>query len=177
MPRPHLLLPAALALLGACASPPSTRARDAMPLSAGPGMVQLAEVKDNLDTIDQRTATAPTAAPPSALPSTVQPLIGRGFGQIAGQPGKTYNERRLMAIRAARLEAMRDLTEQIHGIRLAAQTTMQDATVTDDRLNATIQGTLRGARTRKITPRGDDGYEVELEIDRDTLGYIVRALR
>lgn len=146
-----------------------------MPLTAGPEMIQLAEVKDNLDTIDRLTADA-EKAPRQSLSTTVQPLVGRGFSQVAGQPGRTVNERRLMAIRAARLEAMRDLTERIHGIRLDAHTTLHEAAVVNDQLNASIQGTLRGARTRKITPKGDDGYEVELEIDRDTLGYIVRAL-
>ena len=36
-------------------------------------------------------------------------MVGHGYAQVPGQPGKTHNEKRLMAMRAARLDAMRDL--------------------------------------------------------------------
>lgn len=82
-----------------------------------------------------------------------------------------------MAIRAARLDALRDLTEQIHGIRLSSTTSIRDAVVGNDQMTAVVEGTLRGARTVRVTPKGADSYEVEMVIDRDTVGYIVRALR
>ena len=97
--------------------------------------------------------------------------------EIAGQPGKTHNEKRLMAMRAARLDAMRDLVEQIHGIRLSASTSIRDAVVQDYSLTAMVDGTIRGARTVRVTPKGTDSYEVEMMLDRDTVAYIVRALK
>lgn len=104
-------------------------------------------------------------------------LKGLGFAQVAGQPGKTLNEKRLMAIRAARVDALRDLTEQVHGVRISATTTVRDAVVADDTLGAVVQGTLRGARTLRVTASGSDSYEVEMALDRDTVAYIVRALK
>jgi hypothetical protein len=164
-------------LLAACAAPPE-RAVEALPMDATGLTRQLAEVKDGLDAADRLHASAP-ANGPATLPvgDGVAPVKGLGFAQIAGQPGKTLNEKRLMAIRAARMEALRDLTEQIHGIRLSATTSLRDAVVTDDRLAAMVEGTLRGARTVRITPKGSDSYEVEMAIDGDTVGYILRALR
>lgn len=164
----RLLLSSAL-LLAAC-SGPAPKAVDALPLDATSRTIALAETKDTLDALDASTGTA--LAEPVARPV----LVGRGFSQVAGQPGATVNERRLMAMRAARLEALRDLTEQIHGIRISADSTLGDAVLRDDRLTATVQGTLRGARTVSIQPRGADGYEVVMELAPDTVAYLLRAV-
>ncbi len=169
---PLFLFPAAL--LAGCVSTPPT-ATEALPLSATETTQQLAEVKDNLDAADRMNAPPPPATVAAA--AEVRPLKGLGFAQIAGQPGKTQNEKRLMAIRAARMDALRDLTEQVHGIRIAASTTVRDAVVQDDSLSAVVQGTLRGARTLRVSPSGSDSYEVEMVLDRETVAYIVRALK
>ncbi|MEN9410110.1 MAG: hypothetical protein RL216_2084 [Pseudomonadota bacterium] len=169
---PLFLIPAAL--LAGCVTTPPT-ATESLPLRATETTQQLAEVKDNLDAADRMNAPPPPAT--GAVAQEVQPLKGLGFAQIAGQPGKTQNEKRLMAIRAARMDALRDLTEQVHGIRIAASTTVRDAVVQDDSLSAVVEGTLRGARTLRVSPSGSDSYEVEMVLDRDTVAYIVRALK
>ena len=73
------------------------------------------------------------------------------------------------------MEAMRDLTEQVHGLRLNAQTTIREAVVIDDSLAATVSGSIRGARTVRITPTSTDTYEVVLALDKDTVAYILRV--
>lgn len=174
-----LLVP--LALMGCATAAPT--AKSALPLDARESTVQLAEIKDNLDAADRLAAPAAPAAgvasgaAPMMFAPDVPALKGLGFAQIAGQPGKTQNEKRLMAIRAARVDALRDLTEQVHGVRISATTTVRDAVVADDSLSAVVQGTLRGARTLRVTAKGSDSYEVEMELDRDTVAYIVRALK
>lgn len=160
-------------VLGGCVSTAPQTATDALPLSATEQTVQLAEVKDNLDAADRMGAPPP----PAVVADDTRPLKGLGFAQIAGQPGKTTNEKRLMAIRAARMDALRDLTEQVHGIRISATTTIREAVVKDDSLSAVVQGTLRGARTTRVAPSGHDSYEVEMVLDRETVAYIVRALK
>lgn len=82
-----------------------------------------------------------------------------------------------MAIRAARLSAYRDLTEQIHGMKISAQTTVIDAVVQNDSLRGQVKGVVRGARTVRINPMGSDTYEVVLEIDRDSIRRILSAAR
>ncbi len=164
-PRPALTSVAFLIVLAACA--PSTRtAVDALPRAATEGTRQLAEAKDMLDSLE----------PTVEVRSRAAPLSGRGFAQVAAQPGQTLNQRRLLAMRAARLDALRDLTEQVHGIRISSDSLMRDAVLRDDRLAAQVQGTLRGARTVAIDPRGDDGYAVTMELDADTVAYVLRAV-
>lgn len=173
MMRAVFPLTLSLLLTAGCVTTPQS-AQEALPLSATPATVQLAEVKDNLDGADRMAAPPPPAV---AAVAGVQPLKGLGFAQIAGQPGKTHNEKRLMAIRAARMDALRDLTEQVHGIRISASTTVRDAVVQNDSLSAVVDGTLRGARTLRVAPSGTDSYEVEMVLDRETVAYIVRALK
>lgn len=177
MRRARLTIPALFLLpaLAGCVSTPPT-ATEALPLSATETTRQLAEVKDNLDAADRMAAPPPPSAT-MAAEAEVRPLKGLGFSQISGQPGKTQNEKRLMAIRAARMDALRDLTEQVHGIRISASTTVRDAVVQDDSLSAMVQGTLRGARTVRVSASGTDSYEVEMVLDRETVAYIVRALK
>ena len=104
-------------------------------------------------------------------------ITGVGFSAVAIQPGKNLNQKRIMAIKAARLDALRQLTEQIHGIQLTGSTKVAEAIVQSDTLRADIQGVILGARTVKIEPSSSDTYEVAVEIDRPLIDEIVRAYR
>ena len=105
-----------------------------------------------------------------------EPIItGVGYATVSGQPSKDVNEKRLMAIRAARMGAYRDLAEQVHGMKVDAQTTVIDALVQNDSLRTKVSGSIRGAKTVRINPVGSDNYEVVLEIDRKTILDLVSA--
>ena len=85
---------------------------------------------------------------------------------MSSQPGRSQNQKRLMAIRSARM-AMRDLAEQIHGLKVEGNTTVIDLMVQNDTFRGIVSGTIRGARTVRINPTGSDTYGVLLEIDKD----------
>ena len=95
-------------------------------------------------------AAAATAAVTKPKLKVVPTITGMGYASISSQPAKSSNQRRLMAIRAARLEAMRNLTEQVHGLKINSRTTIIDAIVQNDSLRATVEGTILGARTVRI---------------------------
>ena len=103
----------------------------------------------------------------------VPALKGLGFAQIAGQPGATMNEKRLMAIRASKLDAYRALTEQVYGQQLDATTTVAEMMITSDTFRTRVQGIIYGAVLESITPIGDDTYETTLSLD----GRVVNDLR
>ena len=105
----------------------------------------------------------------------VPTLTGVGFAAVSVQPGKTTNQKRILAIKAARLDALAKLTEQIHGIQLTGSTKIAEAVIQNDTLRADIKGIILGARTVKVHPSTSDTYQVIVEIDKSMIDAIVRA--
>ena len=108
---------------------------------------------------------------------SVPTISAMGYAVVSSQPGRSANQKRLMAIRSARMAAMRDLAEQIHGLKVEGNTTVIDLMVQNDTFRGIVSGTIRGARTVRINPTGSDTYEVLLEIDKDTFSYLLRQAR
>ena len=104
-------------------------------------------------------------------------LTAIGYAVTSSQPGRSEAQKRLMAIRSARMAAMRDLAEQIHGLQVDSSTTVIDLMVQNDTFRGVVSGTIRGARTVRINPTGSDTYEVVLEIDREMIGYLLSKAR
>ena len=112
-----------------------------------------------------------------ASTANIPTLIAVGYAGTSSQPGRSESQKRLMAIRSARMAAMRDLAEQIHGLQVNSNTTVIDLVVQNDTFRGVVAGTIRGARTVRINPTGADTYEVVLEIDRETIGYLLQTAR
>lgn len=154
---------AALASLSGCVM---QHGATSAPAGQSAAVRDAAAIENSLDRADAVTAQ-------QIVPS----ISGVGYATISAQPAKNVNQRRLMAIRAARIDAMRDLTEQVHGLKLNSRTTVINALVQNDTSRASVDGTIRGARTVRINPVGRDTYEVVLELDRDMINRIMQALR
>ena len=80
-------------------------------------------------------------------------------------------------VRAARMAAMRELAEQIHGLKVDSNTTVIDLMVQNDTFRAVVKGIIRGAKTVRINPTGVDTYETVLEIDKDMMLMMLRNAR
>ena len=104
-------------------------------------------------------------------------LSAVGYAVVSSQPGRTDAQKRLMAIRSARMAAMRELAEQIHGIQVDSNTTVIDLMVQNDTFRAVVKGVIRGAKTVRINPTGVDTYETVLEIDKDMMLMMLRNAR
>ena len=88
------------------------------------------------------------------------------MSSVAIQPSKNLNQRRLLAIGAAKIDAYRVLAEQIHGVHLDGQTTVAEAILTSDVLSSAVRGTILGAETILIEATGGDTYKVEMTISQ-----------
>ncbi len=104
-------------------------------------------------------------------------LTAVGYAVVSSQPGRSQAQKRLMAIRSARMSAMRELAEQIHGIQVDSNTTVIDLMVQNDTFRAVVKGVIRGAKTVRINPTGKDTYETVLEIDRDMMVALLKSAR
>ena len=100
-------------------------------------------------------------------------LTATGYAVISIQNHRTAAQQRLLAIRAAKLDAYRSLTEQVYGLRLDATATVADMVVQNDTFRSRVEGVIYGATLVSITPSGDDTYETTLSLDKD----VVQELR
>ena len=151
---------ATILAVSACQTLGGTAANTATKLDAS-ASAQLAAVQEVFDASAEQVPT----------------LTAVGYAVVSSQPGRSDSQKRLMAIRSARMAAMRDLAEQIHGLQVDSSTTVIDLMVQNDTFRGVVSGTIRGARTVRINPTGSDTYEIVLEIDRDMISYLINTAR
>ena len=96
-------------------------------------------------------------------------IISTGYANISTQKSKNPAQRRLMAIRASKLDAYRSLAEQVYGQQINASTTVEDMIIANDTMRAHVAGVVYGAKVVSINPIGDDSYETKLELEKDTM--------
>lgn len=115
-------------------------------------------------------------SPEAETKSLMTPLVEKretitatGYAVVAVQNHKNPAQQRLMAIRASKLDAYRNLTEQVYGQQLDASSTVADMVVTNDTFRTKVEGVIYGARLVSITPVGEDTYETTLSLDKDVV--------
>ena len=96
-------------------------------------------------------------------------LTATGYAVISAQNHRIPAQQRLLAIRAAKLDAYRSLTEQVYGLRMDATATVADMVVQNDTFRSKVEGVIYGATLVSITPSGDDTYETTLSLDKTTV--------
>ena len=93
------------------------------------------------------------------------PYRAIGYASMRIQPGSTPAQKQLMAIRAAKASAMRELAEKIYGADISGQTSLTGGGVYSDQLRSSVDGLVRGARVVSLTPIRTDVYEAVLEVE------------
>ncbi len=88
-----------------------------------------------------------------------------GYAPISAQRGQDETAKTLMAIRASKLDAYRELAEQVYGQKLDGRQSLASLVVTDSNLQASVDGVIRGAEVIKTYPVGEDTYATELKLD------------
>ena len=68
-----------------------------------------------------------------------------GYAVTSTQPGRNDAQKLLDIIRSARMAAMRDLAEQIHGLQVDSSTTVIDLIVQNDTFRGMVNGIFGGA--------------------------------
>ncbi|KAF7774179.1 hypothetical protein PCIT_a0579 [Pseudoalteromonas citrea] len=87
-----------------------------------------------------------------------------GYAPLSAQPGSSDAQKMLMALKVSKLEAYRELAEQVYGQSLSADMTVKGAIAQNDGLKSQVKGLIRGARVVKSYAVGDT-YTTELELD------------
>ncbi|MEK7827043.1 MAG: hypothetical protein AAB299_04785 [Thermodesulfobacteriota bacterium] len=71
---------------------------------------------------------------------------------------------RPMALRAAQVDAYRNMLEVVNGVRVDSNTTIRDFTVESDIINTQVQGIVKGAKTMKQEYLSDGTVEVTVRM-------------
>lgn len=98
-------------------------------------------------------------------PASYPVLSAVGYAPINAQQGASDDMKMLMAVKASKLDAYRELTEQVYGQRVEGEQSLASLVVNNSQLKASVAGVIRGARVVKTYPVGENTYATELELD------------
>jgi hypothetical protein len=108
-----------------------------------------------------------------AVPYKIVKLTAIGYGNMGAFEGYTPGQKRLMAMRAAKLDAYRALAEQVYGVRVTGNSTVAAMVSQNDSFRVHVDACVRGATVASITPMAENNYEtiLELELGSDFFEY------
>ena len=122
---------------------------------------------------DNVAGSSYSAVPAGGSGGHLSELTATGYASIDDQPGDSAAQRRLMAIRVAKLDAYRVLAAQVYGQYIDASTSIGDMVMADEHFEARVRGVIYDAKLERITPLGTTTYEVTLSLPKSS----VRDLR
>jgi hypothetical protein len=101
--------------------------------------------------------------------------VVRCVGIGAPNPDLPAAAQRAAALRAAKVDAFRNLLETVKGINLTSETIVENAMVVSDLINTKVEGSLRGYRIVG-TPRYMSTGDVEIDVEVSLTGVMLDAL-
>ncbi|MBL1377509.1 LPP20 family lipoprotein [Zobellella iuensis] len=98
------------------------------------------------------------------VPARKNHLYAVGYAPISLQRPADYQQKLLHAMRASKLDAYRELTEQLSGVMTSSSSQLNSHVLQDGTVSSSSRGMVRGARVVNSYPDGDM-YVTELELD------------
>lgn len=95
-------------------------------------------------------------------------LTAVGYASISEQTGKSIEEQRVRAMRASKIDAYRELAEQVYGMRVSGRADLIDQKLGTETTSGAVDGVIRGAEVVRSYNVGDS-YVTELRLDVDKM--------
>jgi len=89
-------------------------------------------------------------------------IKGNGFGP---ERIKSLGRRKILAKRAAKLDAYRNLIEVIKGVHITSNTTVEDMMLESDLIKSKTSGMLKGMKVIDVSYSDDGGCEITVEVN------------
>jgi hypothetical protein len=170
-PRIALTLATAVLALAACTTVNQGQPAQPAPQPAPPAAAQAPA--------PQQTVILQPQAPAKPVVMRPQPIkiTATGNGSMGHYGNQNSGQQRLMAMRAAKLDAFRNLAEQVYGFQISGSTTLNAFAAQNDNVRSYVEAFMRGAKVVDMTAGQDGIYEatVELELPPDFRDCIVRG--
>ncbi|MGL4380287.1 MAG: flagellar assembly lipoprotein FlgP [Vibrio sp.] len=91
-------------------------------------------------------------------------LSAVGYASISEQKGRNDEEKQVRAMRASKIDAYRELAEQVYGMRVSGRAELQDQRLGTELTAGAVDGVIRGAEVIRSYKVGDS-YVTELRLD------------
>lgn len=155
----------ATALLAGCSSQPTVEStQPAMTPTTTSDKGAAPVDADKKDKVASDDVAKETPKPKRSYQPQLIKVTGTGFGSESSFEGYSVGQRRLMAIRASKLDAYRSLAEQLYGVKIDSNTQLSTLTARSDNFRARVNAIVKGARVVSVTPMPDNNYETVLEV-------------
>lgn len=98
-------------------------------------------------------------------PPPTEEVRAVGYASEAAYAGMPAAQRRLMAMRASKVDAYRALAEAVYGVEVSGHTTVRDRAVREDRYRTYVDAVIRGARVVETETRADGIHATTVALD------------
>ena len=117
------------------------------------------EVNSNFDTVKSKKLAQQDEEP---LP----PIVIRvtGYGAFEKAEDAASESKKLLALRASKLDAFRALAERVYGTTVTGNSTVQDFVLKHDGFATVVDTVVRGARVVSVMENKGAGFETVLEL-------------
>ncbi|AUI85561.1 flagellar biosynthesis protein FlgP [Vibrio azureus] len=91
-------------------------------------------------------------------------LVAVGYASVSEQAGRTLEDKRVRAMRASKIDAYRELAEQVYGMRISGRAELEDQRLGVENTRGEVDGVIRGAEVVR-SYLVEDSYVTELRLD------------
>ncbi|MGF1696962.1 flagellar assembly lipoprotein FlgP [Vibrio kyushuensis] len=98
-------------------------------------------------------------------------LTAVGYASIGEQKGTNAEEKQVRAMRASKIDAYRELAEQVYGMRVSGRADLKDQRLGTERTSGAVDGVIRGAEVVRSYKVGDS-YVTELRLDIEKMDQL-----
>lgn len=98
-------------------------------------------------------------------------LTAVGYASISEQKGRNEDEKQVRAMRASKIDAYRELAEQVYGMRVSGRADLKDQRLGTELTSGAVDGVIRGAEVVRSYKVGDS-YVTELRLDIEKMNKL-----
>jgi hypothetical protein len=120
----------------------------------------------NHDTVGDHDGRSAQHKPVKQIGDPVSPMVLRvvGYGAVNPKSKLSKVQKRLMAMRASRLDAYRNMAERVYGASIEGNSTVRDLVVLNDQFKTYVETHIHGARVVSSHVLDDSSVETTLEM-------------